>query len=198
MEDESQRLYERETFELPDAVTIRCNDNHRSPRSVCQYINALGLVTPPIISKSPYQGEYPEFRSYISEASLFQQTESAINELRQQGFSVGDIVILTGYGRNKSKLLNADWIGAYSTSRFTGKFSREGNPIWSSGDIKVESIYRFKGQSAPAVVLSEIDFSEWNRQEQSKLFVGMTRAQLSLQVVLAENTESCIFRMLTE
>ena len=30
MEDESQRLYDRDTFDLPDAVMLNCNDNYRS------------------------------------------------------------------------------------------------------------------------------------------------------------------------
>jgi len=100
-------------------------------------------------------------------------------------------VILTGHGRSKSILLNAERIGRFTTRRFTGAYSREGNPVWSDGDLTVESIYRFKGQSAPAIILSEVDFSELTAQERCKLFVGMTRAQLNLQIVLSAQAEAC-------
>ncbi len=191
LEDDAQRLYERDAFDLQNAVTLTCNDNHRSPRAVCQIINALSLVSPPIVSKSPYLGELPEFRRYDSDAALMRQTELAVNGLLQQGFALTDIAILTGHGRGKSKLLNAERIGRYTTRRFTGAYTREGNPVWSNGELMVESIYRFKGQSAPAIILSEVDFIELTGQERRKLFVGMTRAQLSLQVVLSAQAEAC-------
>ena len=56
----------------------------------------------------------------------------------------------------------------------------------------VESIYRFKCQSAPAVIPSEVDFIELTAQECRKLFVGMTRAQLNLQIILSVQAEACI------
>lgn len=191
MEDDAQRLYERDAFDLPEAVTLTCNDNHRSPRAVCQVINALGLASPPILSKSPYQGELPEFLRYDTDAALIEQTEQAVNGLLERGFALNDIVILTGCGRSKSKLLNAERIGRFTTRIFTGAYSRDGNPVWSDGDLIVESIYRFKGQSAPAIILSEVDFTELTAQERRKLFVGMTRAQLNLQVVLSAQAETC-------
>lgn len=190
MGDEAQCLYERDDFDLPDAVTLTCNDNHRSPRAVCQVINALALVTPAILSKSPYQGEFPEFLSYASEAALIAQTESAVLSLLEQGFALEDIVILTGHGRRKSKILNAERIGRFTTRRFIGSYTRDGDPVWSEGELMVESIYRFKGQSAPAVILSEVDFTELTAQERRKLFVGMTRAQLNLQIVLSQQAEA--------
>jgi superfamily I DNA and RNA helicase len=50
----------------------------------------------------------------------------------------------------------------------------------------VETLYRFKGQSAPAVILCEIDFGQVSDVERRKLFVGMTRAQVRLECVLSE------------
>jgi superfamily I DNA/RNA helicase len=60
----------------------------------------------------------------------------------------------------------------------------------------VESIYRFKGQSAPAVILSELDFIELTEHERRKLFVGMTRAQLNLIIVMSVQAEACVVSML--
>ena len=41
----------------------------------------------------------------------------------------------------------------------------------------VESVYRFKGQAAPAVILTEIDFEVLDDKAVRKLFVGATRAR---------------------
>ena len=52
----------------------------------------------------------------------------------------------------------------------------------------VESVYRFKGQSAPAVVLCEVDFEELTPVNARKLFVGMTRGQVRVEVVLSDGS----------
>ncbi len=196
MEDAQQRLYEREPFDFDDAVTLTCHDNFRSPRAICQTINALGLVSPPVTSKSPYQGELPEFLPYDSDAAMIEQTMRAVKSLLEQGYALADIVILTGAGRSRSKLLNATSLGNFSLRHFTGAYSTAGTPVWSEGELVVESIYRFKGQSAPAVVLTELNFSELTEQVRRKLFVGMTRAQLALQIVLSTQAEAaCASRL---
>jgi hypothetical protein len=51
MGDEAQGQYERDDFDLPDAVTLTCGDNHRSPRAVCQVINALNWLYLPSLSQ---------------------------------------------------------------------------------------------------------------------------------------------------
>jgi hypothetical protein len=46
------------------------------------------------------------------------------------------------------------------------------------------------------VILSEVGFTELNAQECRKLFVGMTRATMQLQVVLSTQAEACFARLL--
>ncbi|HEY1610840.1 MAG TPA: ATP-binding domain-containing protein, partial [Paraburkholderia sp.] len=41
-----------------------------------------------------------------------------------------------------------------------------------------ESIYRFKGQSAPCVILTEVDFETFDERAARKLIVGATRATM--------------------
>ena len=189
MEDADQRLYERAAFEFADAVTLRCEENYRTPRAICQVINALGLASVPIQPKSPFVGQIPVFYRYDSERTLLRQTAAAVSALLAQGFALADIVVLSGRGRSKSVLLAQDKIGAHTTRRFTGDYDRQGEPRWSDGDLLVESVYRYKGQSAPAVVLSEVDFTALTALERRKLFVGMTRAQMALAIVLSASAE---------
>ncbi len=55
-----------------------------------------------------------------------------------------------------------------------------------AGDLLIETVYRFKGQSAPCVVLTGVDFDAFDELARRKLFVGFTRASMKLLVVLSE------------
>ncbi len=68
--------------------------------------------------------------------------------------------------------------------------------MWSEGELMVESLRRFKGQSAPVVVLYnidiDIDFDTVTDAERRKLFVGLTRGQLRVDLVLSERAERAL------
>ena len=61
--------------------------------------------------------------------------------------------------------------------------------MWAEGELLIESVHRFKGQSAMGVVLAEVDFDQLDEAARRRLFVGMTRAQLGLEVVVSRRTE---------
>ena len=197
MEDQDQRLYAREEYDLDGAVLVSSYENYRSPQAICQMVNAFGLSSKPIQAKGPYKGEFPDFHVYRNDDELISMTTSAIDSLLRRGFDLADIVVLTGRGRVKSKLLNIDRIGKFSTRHFTGNYTPDGEQIWTVGDLVTETVYRFKGQSSPAVVLSEIDFTDMTDIERNKLFVGFTRAQMAIEIVLAPTADEC-FRKLLE
>jgi hypothetical protein len=196
MEDDDQRLYDRDAFDLSDAVTIICRDNYRSPQSICQVINAFALAEISVVSRNPYRGELPGFHVYAPDKGAIDKTAEVVAGLLARGFGIADIVVLTGHGRSKSALLNAEHIGPHKTRRFTGAFSKNSDPIWTEGELLVESVYRFKGQSAPAVVLSEVDFVELSPSERRKLFVGLTRAQMTVEIVVSPSAEAVFAALL--
>jgi hypothetical protein len=192
LEDEAQRLYQHEGFELGDAVAIRCNDNFRSPRVICDVINALSLVQPPIRALNPYPGEVPGIRTYGSDDELLAQTEAAVAALLARGFALDDIALVSGRGRERSALLNRVTVGPWRTRRFTGEYDRNGEPRWSQGELLVESVYRYKGQSAPAVVVTEFDFAGLDDAARRRLFVALTRAQMAAELVISTAAERCL------
>ena len=51
-------------------------------------------------------------------------------------------------------------------------------------------------QSAPVVVLCEIDFEALTERERKKLFVGMSRAQLRLECIVSERAEQLLAKLL--
>ena len=60
----------------------------------------------------------------------------------------------------------------------------------------VESVSRFKGQSMPVMVLCEVDFKELNDKEKRKLFVGLTRGQVRVDVVITEESAKQLEQLL--
>ena len=91
-------------------------------------------------------------------------------------------------------LSHEDWLSTPSGQSAVFRYSAgtDGEPHWTNGDLLVESVYRFKGQSAAAVILTEFDFPELNDQARRKLFVGMTRAHLAVELVLSKSAEKCL------
>ena len=81
-------------------------------------------------------------------------------------------------------------IYSHRLRKFTGAFDRAGNAEWSEGELLAETIYRFKGQASPAVVLCEIDFEVLTDKELRKLCVGFTRAKMQLTCVISERASA--------
>lgn len=193
MGDIQQQLYDRESFELPGAVSIHCMDNFRSPQRVVDTINRLRLVPDKIQSRSLLPGETPQFHVWQSEkSSAAGQLESCLQQLWQEGYKPEQVAVISWRGHQQSQVLRQANLAGHATRRFTGLYDSAGNAVWSTGPLLVESIYRFKGQSAPAVVLCEVDFKELGALEMRKLFVGLTRAQMRVEVVLSESAAEAL------
>lgn len=185
--DPDQQVYPREIFEMAEAVHVKCMDNFRSPVRVVDAINSLHLASEPVTPKSAYPGDLPGFEAYgTGKKDGFHALEKCLKKLLAEGYTAAQIAVITFAGRERSELLAAPQIAGLSTRRFLGTYDSAGNALWSDGELLVETIYRFKGQSAPVVVLCEIDFKELTSKELRKLFVGFTRAQLRLECLLSE------------
>jgi superfamily I DNA and RNA helicase len=185
--DEEQALYVRAPFEVQGAVEISCQDNFRSPKSIVEVINQLRLTFLPVEAKAPHAGKIPEFVVYGDAASGgVREVGNAVAQLIEDGFSLDQITVLSFAGRTRSRILDLDEVGGHRLRKFTGVFDRAGNAVWSEGELLAETIYRFKGQSSPAVVLCEIDFEMLTDKDLRKLFVGFTRAQMQLTCVISE------------
>ena len=195
LEDEAQRLYARSEFDLPEATLVRCQDNFRSPRMVCQTINALGLSPLQVNAMSPFEGEVPAFYVYDSPETLLRQTVKAVQDVLAKGFAIENVVVLSYAGQNQSKLFaqarDTGALGAWSVRYVTG-FDDAGNVLSHEGEVQLETLYRFKGQSAVAVVLSEVDFEQLGENDKRKLFVGLTRGLMSVSLVLSQRAEAAI------
>ncbi len=188
LEDPMQNLYGREPVALPGWVTLRSAANYRSPRQIVDLLASLAPAGHQIDAASPFAGADIDVLSYPAgdSAQLFLQTKQAITRCLGAGFTRNDIALISFRGRENSVLLNLDALGNHSLKSFDGSYDLFGNPVFRDGELLTESVYRFKGQSAPAVIFTEIDFETLDEKNFRKLFVGMTRARLKLVLVLSE------------
>jgi len=185
LEDPMQRLYDRPPVELPGFVTLRAETNYRSPRDVLGYLNRLLAPPRPFEAASPIAGGEVEFLTYADAESLVSTSKRAVTRALQSGFRVSDVVLVTFSGRERSLLRGLDQIGPHRLKSWQGRYDLFGRPEFSDGDLLIETVYRFKGQSAPCVILTEVDFETFDDLAQRKLFVGFTRASMKLLVVLS-------------
>ncbi len=192
MGDPAQALYERESFELPEATVVRCDDNFRTPRRVVDTINLLRLASRPIHARSPWTGDLPEFVAWANrDEHGLAATERVLSQLTAEGVSTADTVLLSWRGLHRSKVLQQDKLSGHPLRRFTGTFDGSGNPKWSEGALLADTIMRFKGQSAPVVVLCEVDFESLTEARQ-RLFVGLTRATWRVVIVLSPRAHAVL------
>ncbi len=197
MGDSQQQLYDREPFSLSSAVQVRCMDNFRSPQRVVRMINKLALTPEPVLARSAHAGEVPNFHIWEAGQSSAQgKLNECLAKLWQSGYMPEQVAVISYRGVQQSEVLRQDRLGGQATRRFTGQYDSAGNAQWSEGPLLAESLYRFKGQSAPAVVLCEVDFETLTERDKRKLFVGLTRAQMRVDVVLSERAALALSALL--
>jgi hypothetical protein len=189
LEDPEQQLYkDRVAFDLPDAVSVTSHENFRTPRSLVKLINMLRLTTAEVEAMSPFEGEMPDPVVYESAEKIAPCTVTAVERCLQRGFALADIAVVSMRGRERSVLQGLDKLGPWSLSRFTGQFDEGSTPIWKEGQLLIESVRRFKGQAAAAVVLTECDIAQLDPLNRRLLFVGLTRARVHLEWVISKDT----------
>ena len=192
LEDPNQNLYGRDMVPLPGWVKLHSDTNFRSPRQIVDMLASIGAVHPPIEAGSPFKGADIEELVYADgdTEAMLAQTGRAVTLCLGAGYHRHDIAIASFRGRERSAILGLDKLSeAHTLKSFTGAYDLLGDPIYREGGLLAESIYRFKGQSAPAVIFTEIDFEVIDELVLRKLFVGMTRARLKLVMVLSERAQ---------
>jgi hypothetical protein len=193
LEDPLQNLYMREPVALPGWTVLKESTNYRSPRDILEYLRDVVGATVPhaagLTAASPFDGSDIALSIYDEAQaadSCVDATKRAITQALSLGFRKQDIVVLSFRGREGSVLASLDQLGPHRVRSFTGKYDLFGNPEYRDGDVLLESIYRFKGQAAPCVILTEVDFDAFDERSARKLFVGATRATMKLIVVASE------------
>jgi UvrD-like helicase C-terminal domain len=190
LEDRDQNLRNQRPVILDGFVGYRARRNYRSPESIARFIQRALPFKFECASDLPGLGVgvTPYTRSMDQTTTV----GKIVNGLLEQGFTHDDIVILTPLGLAHSVFGNREKIGGYPLRRFTGEYDLLGNQIVTPGTLLFESVGRFKGQQAPAVILVDIDPTPDKLQRtQRLLFAGMTRATVRLELVTKADNPLC-------
>src|SRR5690606_7259547 len=172
--------YAREPVPLPGWVGLRATSNFRSPRAVVRMLQALLPEEQRIEAASPLDAAEVELIDYADAPGLLAGVKEAIRRCYAAGFRKEDLAIVSFRGREQSRLFGHSEIGPHSLRHFTGRYDLLSHPVFTEGDVLLESVYRFKGQAAAAVILAEVDFDRLDDATLRKLFVGATRATMKL------------------
>jgi hypothetical protein len=198
LEDPMQNLYGRPPVELPGWVVLRAQTNYRTPRDILGTLQRLVGPAQTIESGSPLDGSDVEILTYDGHADLMDKTKTAITRGLGAGFKKDMIAVVTYRGREHSSFTPLDKLGPHALKAFTGQYDLLGSPVYSEGDLFIDSVHRFKGQSAPCIVFTEIDFEELDEAALKKLFVGMTRATMKLVLVMSERASGTMLNRLSD
>ena len=189
LEDPLQNIYSRDQISFENWVTIRSDANYRSPKSIIYAISQILHLNPSITAASPIEGGEVELLEYTNESDLVTKTIQAIDRAVEIGFNKKLISLLTFRGRDKSLFTPFTQIGAHTLrAPIKDAFDDAGNQQFTDGEITTDSVHRFKGQSCPCVILTEIDFEELSENVKSRIFVGATRATIKLILVISSSS----------
>ena len=186
LEDPMQNLYGRPPALLPGWVSLRSDTNYRSPKDILDTLNRMLPLERPVEAGSPLTGSEVEIVSYADAKELIAKTIDAVTHSIGLGFKRSHIALISYRGRENSKLAPYDKLGPYSLRAPTGQYDLLGNPMFTEGDVLIDSVLRFKGRAAPCVIFTEIDFETLDDKAIRRIFVGATRATMKLTLIVSE------------
>jgi hypothetical protein len=186
LDDPLQNLRAQPAFVPPDCITFRADVNYRSPRRIAEFIRDTLEIEFDCGNPLPGLGVGVSRYRYMQEQ--VEIVSSILRQLLDQGFDYHDIAILTCQGVQHSIFARAGEINGVPLRRFTGHYDAEGRQVFSPGALYFDSVYRFKGGQAPAVVLVDIHPEARHLDHERKLlWCGMTRATVRLELVAQED-----------
>ena len=185
LEDPLQNLRGTDAVPLPGFVTYNETSNFRTPTSIAGFIKrSLGQE---FRQRNMLPGLGVQMFEYSRKNQLEGKLAHRINELVKAGFSLDDIAIISCRGMESTALRETDRLGQHYVRRFTGKYDQHENQIYTEGELIFDTIFRYKGQQAPVIILTDLDESlEVNERSRKILYCAMTRATVLLELIVEE------------
>ena len=183
LEDRDQDIHGTPPVPLPGFVTYNARSNHRSPESIAGFITRHLPFSFECANDLPGLGV--GVARYDEPGEQRMLAAAAIERLLAQGFPAEAITVLTCRSRADSVFECADAIGGLPVRRFSNTYDAYGNQVMTDGVLCFEGINRFKGQQAPAVIVTDVDPSGDGQllgRDLRRLFCSMTRASVRLDL----------------
>ena len=182
LEDADQNVRGADRFAAGGFVSYRARRNCRSPESIVRFIRTV-LPSFDFEPGNDLPGLGVGVKGYDDANDQLRLAAASVTQLRRQGFRPEEIVIVTLRGHNDSPFSDRDRLGGFAVRRFTRKYDPDGNQLMTEGEICFDSIGRFKGQEAPAVILCDVDPDPERLESLARLYCGMTRATVRLELL---------------
>ncbi|WP_201066946.1 ATP-binding domain-containing protein, partial [Thiorhodovibrio winogradskyi] len=161
--------------------------NYRSPESIARFIREA-LPEFAFTGANDLPGLGVQVTPYQESSEQPKLVGRLVGQRLKQRFQPQDIAILSCRGVGSTALKDCARVGNHTLRRFTNTYDLLGNQIYSDGQILFDTVRRFKGQQAAAVILVDVDPRETDLQRELQvLFCGLTRATVHLDVVCAES-----------
>jgi len=126
--------------------------------------------------------------SYADTVSIVVRAKETIRVCYWARCGTPGLSIVSYHGRGQPHLMPSERIGHTNLRHGTGECDIFGQPVKINGVVLVESVYSFKDQSAPALILTEIDFEVLGDRAVRRLVVGATRDSMRQIPVLHETS----------
>jgi hypothetical protein len=182
LDDPDQNLLGKPPVDLPGFVRLHSRHNYRSPYGIARFMRShLPFDFEPANTLPGLGVGVHPYRDADDQAK---HLDAAVADLIALGFAPDEIVILSLRGIDQSPLWKHDRIGRHTIRRFTGSYQPDGVQLWTDGDITLDSLYRFKGQDAPAIILTDVEDQKDPERLDRLLYCGMGRATVRVDVLV--------------
>jgi UvrD-like helicase C-terminal domain/AAA domain/Nuclease-related domain len=182
----SEPAYERLA---PNFIGFHTRANYRSPETIARYIQRV--LPFDFLPCNPLPGLGVGVAIYKDAGEQSKRVAAIVTGLIRTGFRHSDIVILSMRGLARATFAHEKRVGAFTLSRPTGAYDLLGNQVFENGQLRFDTVYRFKGQQAPAIILTDVDPDQDRPDHADRLlFTAMTRATVRLELVLHEGNSA--------
>jgi hypothetical protein len=182
LEDRDQNVRDTAPVPLADFVTLRVRGNYRSPAAIGAFIRAA-LPDVDFEPRNLLPGRGARVSWWTDPGEQPKQVGAIVAARVREGFAPEDIVVLTTRGLATSGVGREEKVGAFTLRRFE-RYDSLGNQVYTPGQIRFDTVRRFKGGEAAAVILIDVDPDPRHPEQALRLlYAGMTRATVSLDVL---------------
>jgi superfamily I DNA and RNA helicase len=183
LEDPDQNLLGKPSVRLDGFARFSTAVNHRTPATIARFIQRVLPI--PFECGSHLPGLGVTVTPYERSEDQPREVGKIVDGLLAQGFAYPDIAVVTMRSGRRSVFTGRARAGRHDLRQFTGEYDLFGNQVSTAGRLLFDSVHRFKGQQAAAVVLVDVDPDPTSLElEQRRLFCGMTRATVKLDLLV--------------
>lgn len=183
LEDPRQNLWGRPAADFGETARITLAANYRTPLSIARYIQEALSLDMDCRSGLDGFGVHDHTLSNGGQGDIESLLVRIQRDLANTGFTNQDILFLSCKGRQSAALSGVDRVGPIRLRQFTGYYDQAGRQIYSEGDIRFETLGRFKGGDAPAVVILDPPDDPTSDRGRTQLYTALTRATARADIV---------------